>query len=71
MIKSHFQKFPNSFFENSIGTEGCEIRVQDGNKRIGRLRVKNNGIEWVPTNKKKGFKVGWKKLEKILNDESM
>ena len=52
--------------ERPLGKADVEFSVKRDGEAVGRLKVSNGTIVWVPRNKKYGFKLGWVKFDELM-----
>lgn len=52
--------------ERSLGKKDLEFTVKRNGESFGRLLVSNGTIVWVPRSKTRGFKLGWVKFDKLM-----
>ena len=66
-----FAYLPGVELGNSSGWKSMEIEVRRANKPLGRLLIGRGGIEFrAPSQKKKGKKITWLELAKMLHEVS-
>lgn len=54
--------------ERPLGKADVEFAVKRDGKPVGRLKVSNGTIVWVPKQKTYGFKVNWKKFDQLMEE---
>jgi hypothetical protein len=52
--------------ERPLGKADVEFSIKRDGEALGRLKVSNGTIVWVPKNKKYGFKLGWVKFDELM-----
>ena len=52
--------------ERPLGKADLEFRIKRDGEVLGRLKVSNGTLVWVPKNAKYGFKIGWMKFDEIM-----
>jgi hypothetical protein len=52
--------------ERPLGKADVEFRIKRDGEVVGRLRVSNGTIVWVPKNKKYGLRLGWLKFDELM-----
>lgn len=48
-----------SVSERPIGGADLVIKIKKDSSVLGKLKISQGGIEWVPKDKSYGYKVGW------------
>ena len=43
--------------------------VREDNGKFGELRISQGALVWFPRNKQKGFRLSWKKLDELFQQE--
>ncbi len=54
--------------ERPLGRADVEFSVKRDGEAIGRLKISNGSIVWVPKNKKYGFKLGWVRFDELMEE---
>lgn len=54
--------------ERPLGKADVEFSAKRDGEVIGRLKISNGTLVWVPKNKKYGFKMGWTKLADLMQE---
>lgn len=52
--------------ERKLGKADVEFTVNKDGKAMGRLKVSNGSLVWVPKNKTYGYKMGWTKFHQLM-----
>ncbi len=52
--------------ERELGKADIELKVKRDGHMLGRLRLSNGSMVWVPANKKFGFKVSWANFDQLM-----
>jgi hypothetical protein len=52
--------------ERPLGKADVEFSVKRDGEAVGRLKVSNGTIVWVPRNRKYGFRLGWVKFDDLM-----
>ena len=52
--------------ERPLGKADVEFNIKRDDEALGRLKVSNGTVEWVPKNKKYGFRLGWVEFDKLM-----
>ena len=55
--------------ERPLGKADVEFKVKRDGEALGRLKVSNGTIVWVPKNCKYGFKMNWPDFAQIMESE--
>lgn len=56
---------------SEIGLSDACFRVRGDDGMIGELQVSKGSVVWFPSDAKKGFKLGWFRFDKLMQDEGM
>ncbi len=54
--------------ERSLGKADLEFMVKRNGEMVGRLKVSNGTVVWVPKNAKYGYKLGWVKFDELMRE---
>ena len=54
--------------ERALGKADLEFRVKRDGKVLGRLKVSNGTIVWVPKDASYGYKMGWVDFDKLIQE---
>lgn len=54
--------------ERLLGKADIEFKVKRNNEILGRLKVSNGSIVWVPKSATYGYKVDWVKFDQVMKD---
>lgn len=54
--------------ERELGKADIELKVKRGGHMLGRLRLSNGSMVWVPANKRFGFKVSWSNFDELMQE---
>lgn len=54
--------------ERPLGKADVEFAVKRDGSALGRLKVSNGSIVWVPKGCTYGFQMGWVQFDKIMQD---
>ncbi len=54
--------------ERALGKADLEFRVKRDGKVLGRLKVSNGTIVWVPKDASYGYKMGWADFDKFMQE---
>lgn len=54
--------------ERALGKADLEFRVKRDGKILGRLKVSNGTIVWVPKDASYGYKMGWVDFDKFMQE---
>jgi hypothetical protein len=52
--------------ERPIGKADVEFRIKKDSEILGRLKLSNGSIVWVPKNQSYGYKIGWSEFDKLM-----
>ena len=52
----------------TIGLSDACFRVRDDDGMIGELQVSKGSVVWFPAEAKKGYKLGWFRFDKLMQD---
>ena len=55
--------------ERPLGKADVEFSVKRDGEVVGKLKVSNGTIVWVPKNKSYGFKMGWTKFDELMQEK--
>lgn len=55
--------------ERALGKADLEFKVKRDGEMVGRLKVSNGTVVWVPRNAKYGYKLGWARFDDLLRKE--
>ena len=53
--------------ERPLGKADVEFSVKRDGEVLGRLKVSNGTIVWVPKNKTYGLKLGWGSFDRLMH----
>ncbi len=56
--------------ERALGKADLEFKVKRDGGMVGRLRVSNGTIVWVPKNAQYGYKPGWVKFDELMREHA-
>jgi hypothetical protein len=56
--------------ERSLGKADLEFKVKRNGEMVGRLRVSNGTVVWVPKNAQYGYKLGWVKFDELMQQHA-
>jgi hypothetical protein len=56
--------------ERALGKADLEFNVKRNGEMIGRLKVSNGSIVWVPKNAQLGYKIGWVKFDALMQEHA-
>ena len=48
-----------------------EFKAKRNGDMVGRLKVSNGTIVWVPKNAQYGFKLGWVKFDELMQEHAL
>lgn len=51
-----------------VGKRDVEFSIYEDGNRFGRLEVSQGAIVWRPRNKKKGYRLTWRQLDRLANE---
>ncbi len=54
--------------ERPLGKADVEFSVKRDGRVVGKLKVSNGTIVWVPKNKQRGWKLGWVKFDGLMQE---
>ena len=54
--------------ERALGKADLEFRVKRDGKVLGRLKVSNGTIVWVPKDASYGYKMGWVDFDEYMQE---
>ncbi len=54
--------------QRPLGKADVEFDIKRDGEALGRLKVSNGTIVWVPKNKTYGFKLGWGKFDELMQE---
>ncbi len=54
--------------ELELGKADIELKVKRGGGVLGRLRISNGSLVWVPANKQYGFRLSWREFDKLARE---
>lgn len=52
--------------ERPLGKADIEFSIKRDNKPLGRLKVSNGTVVWVPKKRMKGFKMNWPDFDVLM-----
>ena len=52
--------------ERPLGKADVEFRIRRDGEVLGRLKISNGSVVWVPKNKKYGHRLGWKDFAGLM-----
>jgi len=52
--------------ERPLGRADVEFAIKRDGEALGRLKISNGTVEWVPKNKAHGFRLGWPKFDELM-----
>jgi hypothetical protein len=52
--------------ERPLGKADVEFGIKRDGEMLGRLKVSNGTIVWVPKNKRSGYKLGWREFDGLM-----
>jgi len=52
--------------ERPLGKADVEFSIKRDAEVLGRLKVSNGTVVWVPKNKRYGVKLGWVKFDELM-----
>lgn len=55
--------------ERELGKADAEFRVKRDGTALGRLKISNGTLVWVPKDKTYGFKLAWKDFDALMQKE--
>jgi len=55
--------------ERPLGKADVQFDITRDGKKLGRLKVSNGSIVWVPKNKQYGFKLRWRDFDDLMQKE--
>ena len=57
--------------ERALGKADLEFKVKRNGDMVGRLKVSNGTIVWVPKNAQYGFKLGWVNFDELTQEHAL
>ena len=54
--------------ERPLGKADVQFSVRRDGEAMGRLKISNGTVVWVPKNKTYGYKVGWVKFDAFMQE---
>jgi len=54
--------------ERELGNADIEFIIKSDNEVMGKLLVSKGAVVWRSKNKRIGMKVGWKKLDELMQE---
>lgn len=54
--------------ERSLGKADLEFKIKRNGEMVGRLKVSNGTVVWVPKNAQYGRKLGWVKFDQLMQE---
>lgn len=57
--------------ERQLGKADVEFSVKRDGKALGRLKVSNGSVVWVPKDKTYGYKMNWVKFDSMMQENGM
>ena len=54
--------------ERELGKADIELKVKRDGHMLGRLRLSNGSMVWLPVNKRFGFKVNWPSFDELMQE---
>lgn len=54
--------------ERALGKADVEFKIKKDGKAFGTLKVSNGSVVWVPRDKQYGQKLGWTKLDELMQE---
>ena len=52
--------------ERALGKADLEFKVKHDGGVLGRLKISNGNVVWVPKNATYGYKIGWAKFDELM-----
>ncbi len=52
--------------ERPLGKADVEFSVKKDSQVLGKLKISNGTVVWVPKNMQYGYKVNWSKFDEIM-----
>lgn len=56
--------------ERNLGKSDAEFKVWRDNQLAGTLRVSKGSLVWYPKGTSYGYKVGWRKFDKLMREQT-
>lgn len=54
--------------ERPLGKADAEFRIKRDQEVLGRLKVSNGSLVWVPKNAKYGYRIGWIDFDSLMQN---
>ena len=54
--------------ERSLRKAALAFKVKRNGEMVGRLKVSNRTVVWVPKNAQYGYKLGWVKCDELMQE---
>lgn len=54
--------------ERPIGKADVEFRIKRNSEVLGRLKISNGSIVWVPKNQSYGYKMSWSEFDELMQN---
>jgi hypothetical protein len=54
--------------ERPLGKADVEFGIKRDGEMLGRLKVSNGTVVWVPKSKQFGYKLGWSKFDELMQE---
>lgn len=54
-----------------LGKTNVSFTIYEGEEKLGELHISKGAAAWFPARAKKGFRIGWAKLGKLMEKNGM
>jgi len=54
--------------ERSLGKADIEFKIRRDEEVLGKLKVSNGSLVWVPKNATYGYKIDWIKFDQVIRE---
>ncbi|WP_324316369.1 hypothetical protein [Povalibacter sp.] len=54
--------------ERSLGKADLEFKIKRDREMVGRLKVSNGTMVWVPKNAQYGYRINWVRFDELMRE---
>ncbi len=54
--------------ERALGKADAEFRIKRDRQSLGRLKISNGSLVWVPKDKTYGYRMAWKDFDRVMQE---
>lgn len=55
--------------ERPLGKADVEFKIKRDGEVLGRLKISNGTVVWVPKNGQYGYRLGWKDFDELMRNQ--